>query len=252
MKPPAFSRASEPLPRSHRLVRGAGILAMALTLAFLSSARPAAAEDDKRATREREALRRSQLALRSAQESQAALQRDKAGLVLERDKLDAESKRTGKALEGAQAQSRQARGDLARAQAALAAAQAELEKAREESQRARTTLQTRLDELERGLADARRQLAERTASNTTIAALLARSTEALTDAERRNRELYSLGRKLLDELRGEAGGLREPFLQLGRIENENRAEELRSQIDKQQIVMPPAEVPAPRQQGAVR
>ncbi|MDP1791140.1 MAG: hypothetical protein Q8L12_11240, partial [Methylibium sp.] len=58
-----------------------------LSLVLLSTG-PAHAQDDKKAGREKEALRHTQQALRTAQERQSALEREKAALAL---KLDAES-----------------------------------------------------------------------------------------------------------------------------------------------------------------
>ncbi len=221
----------------------AGLVA-ALLLA--SAAGPVGAQDDKRASREREALRRSQQALQKAQEAQSTLQREKAALTAERDKLDIEAKRSGAALEGAQGQARSLRAELSRVQAEVKAAQTQLARLQEEGRQALVAQQSRAESLEKSLAEARRQLAERATTVASVTALLTRSTEALAEAERKNRELYALGRRLIDEYRSEVGSAREPFLQLQQVKAENRAEELRSQMEAQRLVGPatPATPPA--------
>mgnify|MGYP000434842916 CR=1 FL=1 len=218
--------------------RALRFVTMLLVAAALAAAGPAGAQNDTRVSREREALRRSQQALQKSQEAQSSLQREKAALAAEKDKLDGEAKRSGQALEGAQAQSRTLRAELSRAQAALAQAQAELARLRDDGKQAAAAQQARAVALEQSLGEARRLLAERATTVASVTELLSRSTAALAEAERKNRALYALGRKLIDEYRSETGSAREPFLQLQQVQSENRAEELRTQIEAQRLLVP--------------
>ncbi len=231
-------RGSQAPPLAPRLARRPSVtlLAFMALVLTLAAASPLHAQDDKRASREREALRRSQQALRSAQESQAALQREKASLLADKAKLDTEAQQKTKALDSAVAQNRAARTEQQKLQGELSAAEAALRDTKIEAAAQRS----RADALERSLAEARALAAERTAANASVSALLARSTDALANAERKNRELYAIGRKLIDEMRTDAGGLREPFLRLGDVQTENKAEAIRSQMDAQRIVEAPA------------
>lgn len=220
----------------------AGILCVLL-------ATSASAQDDKRATREREALRRTQQALRSAQEQQTTLQREKAALAAEKEKLNEAVQRNGAQLGAAQAQAGRSRSELAQARAELEQSRSELETLRKSSTTQQQSLQTHGDELAQQLQQTQRLLAERSQALSSVAVLLERSTLALTDAEAKNRQLYGIGLKLIDDYRGKGndGGLavRDPFFGLKQVQLEDRAEALRSELDALRLAhgLPPAAAP---------
>lgn len=192
------------------------------------------AQDNTKASREREALRRAQQALRSAQEQQSALQREKAALAAERDKLDESARRSAAQLGSAQAQAARQRSELVRLQAEHDRLKTELDELRQASAAREQALQARQDELAKALQDSQALLAERTQSIAAVRGLLERSTGALADAEAKNRELYTLGRRLLDELRerGAPAGL----FGFDQVKLENRAEALRDEIEAQRLI----------------
>lgn len=191
------------------------------------------AQDDKHAAREREALRRAQQALRSAQEQQATLRHEKAALSAERDKLDEAARRSASQLVNARAEATRLRTERARAETEREQLRAELEVQRSAGAGREQALQVRGEELARALQDTRRLLAERTQSLAAVRSLLERSTAALVDAEAKNRELYAIGNKLVDELRER--GAPEGLFGFDRVRLENRAESLRSEIDAQRL-----------------
>jgi len=229
-------------------VKSRGLTIIACALCVLMAA-PAGAQDDKRAAREREALRRTQQALRSAQEQQTTLQREKAALAAEKEKLDEAIKRNGAQLGAAQAQAGRSRSELAQVRAELEQLRGELEALRKSGATQQQALQTRGDELARQLQQTQRLLAERTQALSSVAVLLERSTLALTDAEAKNRQLYGIGLKMIDDYRGKgndaAFAVRDPFFGLKQVQLEDRAEALRSELDALRLAhgLPPAAPP---------
>ncbi len=219
---------------------GRARLLAAMLAAVLGSALavPALAQDDKRASREREALRRAQQALRSAQEQQSALQREKAELAAEKDKLDAAAKKSNAQLGALQSQAGRARADLARTEGELAQLRTELETLKRSAAERDAAQLARIDELGKALQEHQRLLAERTQTVTTTTTLLERSTQALGRAETQNGELYAISRRLLDEVRRLGGS--EGLIGLDSVKLENRAEALRSEIEAQRLVVAPA------------
>lgn len=207
---------------------------LVLLVAAFVAATPLQAQENNRASREREALRRAQQALRSAQEQQSALQREKAALAAERDKLDEAARRNAAQLGSAQAQASRTRGELQRVEAERDRLKTELEELRSASAGREQAWQARQQELETALREARALLAERTQTVTTVRGLLERSTAALADAEGKNGELYAIGRRLLDELRERGAGT--GLLGLEQVKLENRAEALRTEIEAQRLL----------------
>ncbi len=210
---------------------------------------PAQAQDDKRATREREALRRTQQALRTAQEQQSTLLREKAALAAEKDKLDQAAKRNGAQLGAAQSMANRSRNELAQARVELDTLRTELETLRKTSTTQQQLLQTRSDEQAQQLQQAQRLLAERVQALSAVARLLESSTRSLADAEAKNRQLYTIGLTLVDEHRGRnpdgSSSLVDPFFGLKQVQLEDRAEALRSELDALRLAhgLPPAAVP---------
>ncbi len=187
-----------------------------------------AAQDDNRASREKEALRRTQAALRQAQEQQAALAKEKDDLAGQRDKLDETAKR-------AQSQLAASRGDAARLNASLAHAADELAATKARDDAARKDLEDRLAEQSQRLAAALRVADERARANAALTALLEHATQSLAAAEKANGEMHALGLQLIDRVRGRQagvdGGVNDPVLGFGQIRLENEAEALRDKLD---------------------
>lgn len=211
---------------SHRTRLLVALLGLALAGASM-------AQDDKRASREREALRRTQQALRSAQEQQATLLREKAALAAEKEQLDVAAKKASAQLGSAQAQAGRARGELAKTEAELAQLRGELEALKNAGAGREQALQTRVETLTTSLQESQRLLAERSQTVSTVTMLLQRSSEALAGAEAKNRELYGIGRRLLEVYRRGGG---EGVFGLDAVKLENEAEALRSEIEAQRLV----------------
>jgi chromosome segregation ATPase len=243
MSAPRFCR---PLLRSTALalVLGTGLWLFAL---------PAPAQQDKPASREREQLRRSQAALKQAQAQQEALAGEKAALQAQRDQiqaaLDKASAQASAQARAGSAEAQRLRGDAARLRAEAERLRQELATEKGMAQQ----LQQQLDQanallqqakaahetMQLQVRDARREAAERTQSNTALTALLERATQALTQAEGRNRQMHAAGLAALQRYRSKTeADLRaqnEPFLGLRAVEIENEAERLRGELDKHRM-----------------
>lgn len=212
-------------------------LAIALLgLALMLGAGGAHAQDDKKAAREKESLRRAQQALRAAQEKQSVLERDKAALALQ---LDTATRKNEGELAEAQKSARTSRAGLASAQSELLRLRAELDELRAGSEREKAALTTQAAQLTRSQQETQRLLDERTQTVISLGRLLDRSTKALANAERTNRELYASGRELLDRYRGKSVGdrlaEREPLFGLHEVQLENEAEALRTQLEAHRL-----------------
>ncbi len=177
------------------------------------------------ASREKEALRRTQAALRDAQQQEATLAREKDELAGQRDKLDAESRRS-------QSQLAAARSDSARLHQGLAQAADELAAAKARGEAQRQELEGRLADQAQRLAQAQRVADERARANAALVALLEQATQSLAKAERANGQMHALGLQMIDRLRGGAPAAgADPVLGFGQVRLENEAEALRDKLD---------------------
>ena len=183
-----------------------------------------AAQDDNHASREKEALRRTQAALRQAQQQQAALAKEKDDLAVQRDKLDEAAKRS-------QSQLAATRGDAARLNASLARASEELVAAKARDDAARKELEDRMADQSRQLAAAQQVADERARANAALTALLEHATQSLAAAEKANGEMHALGLQLIDRIRGREAGVSDPVLGFGQVRLENEAQSLRDKLD---------------------
>lgn len=209
-----------------------------MVLAGLCLAWPAVApaQDDKRASREREALRRAQQALRSAQEQQAALVREKDALGTQKALLDQQARQAQAQLGAARALASKVRNDLQAAQAERDQLRAELDALRHTlatRDQAAQAAQVRQAETAQALQDAQRQIAERTQTIQAISTLLERATTRLAEAEAKNQQLHGQGLAMIEELRARGGG--PSFIGFESVRLENHAESLRSQLDAQRL-----------------
>jgi DNA repair exonuclease SbcCD ATPase subunit len=194
-----------------------------------------AAQDDNHASREKEALRRTQAALREAQERQAGLAREKEDLAGQRDKL-------GEAAKRAQGQLAESRSLAARVSASLSQANDELAATKARDDAARKELEDRLADQAQRLVAAQRLADERARANAALAALLERATQSLAKAEQANTQMHALGLQMIERLRGRESGadgtVTDPVLGFGQVHLENEAEALRDKLEA--VKLPPA------------
>jgi chromosome segregation ATPase len=215
------------------------VFVVLLSLVFTLALAPPAfgQEDPGRAAREREALRRSQAALRQSQEQQEALAREKSELSAQRDQLGNAARRAESQLAASRSEAARTRSEVARLTAELAALRVQSEADNKESG-------LRVEALTQRLEEANRIAAERTRTIASLASLLERATSALTTAEKLNREMYAFGLQMIDQISGNAGTDRlaqnDPVLGFGRVQLENRAEELRDRLAALRLPSAPA------------
>lgn len=204
--------------------------------AVLALAAFGAQAQDAKPSKEREALRRTQTALRAAQELQSTLQADKAKAEAEAAAAHKEAASTKAQIAGSAARlkAREAELETLRAQL-LAAKQAE-----QAQQEAAAKSGEREQALQQQLLAARQESASRLQANQALSQLLERSTQALADAEAKNRQLYTLGQDLLKRWRGrsaiDTALLQDPVLGLTAVRFEDEAEKLRSELETKRIV----------------
>jgi DNA repair exonuclease SbcCD ATPase subunit len=210
-------------------------LALAACLLFAGSAQA----EDKAASKDRELLRRAQAALRAEQEQRGSLEREKGTLSQEKQKLQEDVKRQGSQLAAAQGQARKSSIQLDQARSEAEQLKSQLESQQSANAQEQTALRQQVEQLRRQLSQTQQVLAERTQANQTLVSLLERSTQALSDAETKNRELYAAGLKAVQAYRqkGVVSALaqREPVFGFGSVQVENIAEDLRTQIDAQRV-----------------
>jgi chromosome segregation ATPase len=208
----------------HKQLFQSMVLAVLVAIAVV----PSWAQDDKRASREREVLRRAQQQVQQANQELAGV----------REKLDAaEAQRAELATSVERAQSRE-RAELAgrqRVQRELSGLSAErdLLKAQTEEQVAQIqSLNVKVATLERDLAASVQRSRQAQTEAESRQVQLAGRVEA---CEQRNLKLYATGRELIDQCRDRSASdavLRlEPFSGMGRVDLENRLEAVRDQLD---------------------
>ena len=171
-------------------------LALAALLCGLALPAPAAAQDSKTVSREREALRRAQAMLRETQQARDALQADKARLEAQAGALAGQLKQQQARLavaQSAQAELRTLRAtqpktadELAQALQTAAAGAAALRQAE-----ARSTAQQQ--DHQQQVAALRLERDERSGANRVLVARLEAATQALAEAQERNRQLHAVG-----------------------------------------------------------
>lgn len=213
-------------------------LAGAALLCGLALSAPAVAQDSKTASREREALRRAQTTLRETQQARDALQADKARLEAEAlaqaGRLKQQQARLV-AAQSAQAELRALRAtqqktadELAQALQAVAAGTAALREAKAHSA-------VQQQDHQQQIATLRRERDERSSANRALVARLEAATQALAEAQERNRQLHAVGEEALQRLRGRTAVdqllLKERVLGLAAVRLDSQAEELLMRLD---------------------
>ena len=224
--------------------RAALTLALAALLYGLCLAPPAAAQDSKTVSREREALRRAQASLRETQQARDALQADKARLEAEAGALAGKLKcqqaglvaaRSAQAeLRALRAAQQQAVDELAQAKSAAAAAEATAAAALRDAEARSATQQ---QDHQQRIATLRQGRDERSSANRALVARLEAATQALADAQQPNRQLHAVGEEAINRLRGrsavEALLLKERLLGLAAVRLDSQAEDLLMRLDAQ-------------------
>jgi chromosome segregation ATPase len=200
---------------------------LATTLALMLPLGAAAQDEAGHGTaREREALHRVQAALRQSQEQASTLAKEKAELSAQRDQLGDAAKKTQAQLASARAEGQRQQADLAAAQQALAAATAQEQAEKQDAQ-------TQIETLTQRLQQATQTADQRARANAALVALLEHATQALTSAEKANRDMHALGLQMIETIRGggAGAGVKDPVLGFGQVRLENQAEALRDQLD---------------------
>jgi chromosome segregation ATPase len=208
-----------------------GLLSLALLLCLTGLSFHADASD-KKAGREREALRRVQQQLVQAQGQIATLEQEKAKLTEDLGKSQSASKAAeGQAIglqrevkAGKQQQSAQAK---------------ELALAKAES----STIAQQLADTRKRLDETTQALKQATADKNNLESIKSRNEREISACESKNLALYGVGRSLMERFEhktcGEALAQGDPFTGIKKVETENLLEEYRDKLDEQKLIKPP-------------
>lgn len=211
--------------------RRLGMMSFTLLLCMAVTATHAEASD-KRASREREALRRVQQQMSQMQGDMAALEQEKIRLTADLDKAAASSK----AEEGKAAR---LQNDLGASKRQLLSVTQELTLTKE----ALATTTPHLDETKASLDETSRTLQQTEAEKRDLETLKTRNARDMAALEHDNVALYALGRSLMDRFKhktcGETLEEKEPFTGLKKVETENLMEQYRDKLDDQKYIKPP-------------
>lgn len=229
-------------PRQHAAPRRAWPCVLGAGLVGLVLCWPVLAQDAS-TSREREALRRAQSALQQAQQQRDALQAEKA--ELERRQTE-QAALTQKQQTQAKAELKRLH-TLAREQDGLrsqwAAEQAALAALRESTLADKARAESHLAEANRQAAQWRAERDDRTAANRALVTRLEAATQALADAQARNRQLHAVGQEAIQRLRGltpaERALLDDPILGLTAVRIGSEAEDLLLRLDAQRLPAAP-------------
>lgn len=208
-----------------------GALSLALLLC-MAGVTPHADASDKKASREREALRRVQQQLSQVQGDLAAAEQEKTRLAADLEKAQASSK----AEEGKTARLQQG---LGTSKQQLASVSNELARTKEEL----TTMAQQLSETRKTLAETTQILQQTEAEKRRLETVKVSNEHAIAACEHKNLALYEVGRSLMDRFEhktcGEILAEKEPFTGIRKVETENLMEEYRDKLDDQKLVKPP-------------
>lgn len=200
---------------------------------------PVWADADKKAGREREAMRRAQMQLQQVQGQVSSLEQEKAQLGKERDQARKDAKA--------------AHGRLRKSERSLAEEKARGEQMAKELEGARQDLaatRARLNDTEGKLADTaktllqtQQTLARTEADKRGLEGVKVRQEKEIALCEGKNLKLYQTGRELMTRFEqktcNEILAQKEPFFGLKRVEVENLLEEYRDKLDEQKLIKPP-------------
>lgn len=213
------------------------LIALFLLMAFVSPLVQADAE--RRASRERELLRRVQGQLQQAQAQLGTLEQEKARLA----QSLSEAEKARNAVQGRVARLNR---EVAQERQQREALQKDLDLARQEAAQLRTQLaqeRERLAGTQGSLAETQARLRDTEAERQGLERAKARLERELAASEERNRALYALGRELMvrfeNKTCGEILAEKEPFTGLRRVQTENLLEYYRDKLDEHKLIKPP-------------
>lgn len=213
------------------------LMTLFLLMTFVSPLVQADAE--RRASRERELLRRVQGQLQQAQAQLGTLEQEKARLA--QSLAEAE-----KARNAARGQLGRLNRDLAQERQQREVLQKDLDLARQEAAQLRSQLaqeRERLSGSQATLAETQARLRDTEAERQGLERAKARLERELAASEERNRALYALGRELMvrfeNKTCGEILAEKEPFTGLRRVQTENLLEYYRDKLDEHKLIKPP-------------
>ncbi len=200
---------------------------------------PGFAGSDKKAGREKEALRRVQMQLQQVQGQVATLEQEKSQL--------------GSQLDQARKEARAVQGKLRKLIQSLSEEKSrgeQLRKEVEEVKQALASSKSRLADTEAGLAETsnklqrtQQTLARTEADKRQLEGVKLRNEKEIASCEDKNLKLYQTGRALMTRFEqkscGEILAQKEPFTGLKRVEVENLLEEYRDKLDEQKLIKPP-------------
>ena len=208
-----------------------GKLSIVLLLCMSGAAMHAEASD-KKASREREALRRAQQQLSQVQGEMTTLEQERGQLMAD--------------LEQAKASSSSIESKAARLQHGLNTSKQQLSALAQELVLVKEDLVTtsaQLAETRKTLADTTQGLQQTKAEKHHLEVTQERNERELASCERKNVALYSVGRSLMDRFESKACGetlaQKEPFTGLKQVETENLLEEYRDKLDDQKYIKVP-------------
>jgi septal ring factor EnvC (AmiA/AmiB activator) len=208
-----------------------GMLTVLLLLCMSGTAMHAEASD-KKASREREALRRVQQQLSQVQGEMTAIEQEKSRLMAD--------------LEQARASSSSVESKAARLQHGLNASKQQLSALTHELVLVKEGLATtarQLDETRKTLDETAQALQQTKAEKNHLEGIKARNERELASCERKNVALYGVGRSLMDRFESKTCGetlvQKEPFTGLKQVETENLLEEYRDKLDDQKYIKAP-------------
>ena len=194
---------------------------------------------DKKASREREALRRAQQQVQKATQDLAGMQEKLT--ATEAEKVQLETKLADE-LGGAQARARAEAGRAQKLQQQLQSMTAERDAAKQQSADQKTVADQRILELTNRLATVEKELASAKEKGLQLEAVRGNQTRQIAACEDRNTNMYAVGRSLIEECReriGKDSATRwDAFSGITRVGLENRLEAQRDLLDAQKT--PPA------------
>lgn len=210
-----------------------------LLIPCLLAAFSAHAADDKRASREREMLRRVQQQLQQVEGKIATLEQDKAKLGQDLQAAEQETKR-------AKSRAWKLDRDLKAEQHKRAVLEKDLELTRKDLAEEKARLadsQKALGGTREKLAETQRSLQVASADKERLEGVKARNEQQIALCEDRNVKLYQIGRDLMvrydKKTCEDAMKQREPFTGLKQVEVDNLLEEYRDRLDEQRLIKAP-------------
>ncbi len=194
---------------------------------------------DKKANREREALRRAQQQVQQMQGQVATLEQDK-------DRMSQELAASTKSAKTAGGKAARLARDLKQEKEQREALAKELEAAKQDLASARERLgqaEARLADTGKNLNETRQTLAVIEAEKKKLEGIKALREREIALCEDKNKDLYQIGRDLMVRYEkkscGDALAQKEPFAGLRQVEVENLLEEYRDKLDAQKLIKPP-------------